>query len=99
MARARRAARPEISNQQLCFVQDAGTQSAIFIMKMLSERAIEMQQDLHLCLIDYSKAFDKVKHGTLLDTLQSLDIDGKDIRVLRNLYCELKAGVEVKNEA
>ena len=86
MARTRRATRSEISKQQFGFVQDAGTQNAILIMRMLSGRAIEIQQNLHLCFIDYSKAFDNVKHRTLLDTLQSLDIDGKDIRVPRNLY-------------
>ena len=33
------------------------------------ERAIEEQRDLHLCFIDYSKAFDKVKHSDLFDIL------------------------------
>ena len=34
------------------------------------ERAIETQKDLYLCFIDYSKAFDKVKHSDLFDVLR-----------------------------
>ena len=33
------------------------------------ERAIEVQNDLYLCFIDYSKAFDKVKYSDLFDIL------------------------------
>ena len=98
MGRIRRISRPEIGREQFGFVQNAGTRNAIFILRMLSERAIEMQQDIYLCFIDYSKAFDKVKHETLLEMLQSLDMDGKDIRVLRNLYWEQTAAVRVQNQ-
>ena len=80
MTRARSRIKPEIGKEQCGFVDDAGTRNAIWMIRMLSERAIEMQKDLYMCFIDYTKAFDKVQHEELLKLLQSLDLDGKDIR-------------------
>ncbi|XP_042870688.1 uncharacterized protein LOC122252328 [Penaeus japonicus] len=97
MERARSRIRPEIGNVQYGFVQDAGTRNAIWMVRMLSERAIEMQKDLFMCFIDYTKAFDKVQHEELLRLLQGLDLDGKDIRLIRNLYWEQKACMRVDN--
>ena len=53
---------------------------------MLTERAIEMQRDVYACFIDYVKAFDKVRHEPLIEMLEALDIDGKDIELIKNLY-------------
>ncbi|GFN88481.1 RNA-directed DNA polymerase from mobile element jockey-like [Plakobranchus ocellatus] len=58
MHRMRKNIRPEISPKQFGFMPDKGTRNAIFTLSMLMERCIEMQKDLHLCFIDYSKAFD-----------------------------------------
>ena len=58
MNRARSRIRPEIGKEQCGFVQDAGKRNAIFIIRILSERAIEMQKDLFLCFVDYTKAFE-----------------------------------------
>lgn len=49
-------------------------------------RCIEMQRDLHLCFIDYEKAFDSVDHYTLFSFLEISGIDGKDLRLLQDLY-------------
>ncbi|GFN81373.1 retrovirus-related pol polyprotein from type-1 retrotransposable element r2 [Plakobranchus ocellatus] len=57
-----------------------------------------MQKDLHLCFIDYSKAFDKVRHAELFRTLEKLDIDGKDLRVIRNLYWDQTASIRIEGE-
>ena len=62
MLRARNKIRRKISEEQYGFMQDKGTRNAIYILRILAERAIEMQEDAYLCFIDYSKAFDKVKH-------------------------------------
>ena len=83
MARMRKSLRPEISQLQFGFVPDKSTRNAIFTLSMLAERCIEMQKDLYLCYIDYSKAFDKVRHEKLFNILEHLDIDGKDLRVIR----------------
>ena len=62
------------------------------------ERANEVQKDLYICFIDYSKAFDKVKYSNLFNILQILNCDGRDLRVLRNLYWEQEAAKRVDNE-
>ena len=87
--------RPEIGKEQFGFVEDAGTRNAIFVLRMISERAIEMKKDLYICSIDYTKAFDKVQHREIFSLLQDLDLDGKDLRVLRNLYWEQTACMRV----
>ena len=98
MERMRKSIRPEISPAQFGFVPDKGTRNAIFTMSMLMERCIEVQQDMYLCFIDYSKAFDKVRHDDLFKILDELDIDGKDLRVVRNLYWNQNATVRIEGE-
>ena len=56
-------------------MQGKGTRNAIYILRTLAERAIEMQRDIFLCFIDYSKAFDRAKLKELMQTLSKLDID------------------------
>ena len=92
MMRTRRCTKPEISQEQCGFVEDTGTRNAIFIVRTLCERATEVQH-VYLCFIDYAKAFDKVKHEDLFEFLQNLDIDGKDLRLIRNLYWEQTAAI------
>ena len=57
-----------------------------------------MQRDIFLCFIDYSKAFDRVKHKELMQMLSELDIDGKDLRLIRNLYWDQKAAIKIGDQ-
>ena len=50
------------------------------------ERSAEKQRDVYTCFIDYSKVFDTVKHESLVELLQSLDVDKSKTRLLTNLY-------------
>lgn len=77
---------PEIAKDQYGFMTDNGTRNAIFVLRMIIERSIEVNQDIYLGFFDYTKAFDKTKHDNLFDILEKLDIDGKDLRLLHNLY-------------
>ena len=69
----------------------------MFFLRILSEKAIEMQQDLHICFIDYKKAFDCLKHEIVLKKLREVGIDDKDLRIIQNLYYEQEASVRVGN--
>lgn len=98
MDRMRNRIIPEISETQFGFMADRGTRNAIFALRTVMERAIEVQTDLYLCFIDYSKAFDKVRHSDLFEILQAINCDGKDLRVIRNLYWEQEAAIRVDGD-
>ena len=61
------------------------TRNENFLIRPLSEKAIEKQTDLYICFLDYTKAFNRVIHGKIIKLLQRLDTDGKDIQLMRSL--------------
>ena len=83
----------EIAPVQYGFIQDKGTGNPIFVLRRLVERSVEKQRDVYICFIDYSKAFDTVKHESLVELLQSLDVDKSETRLLTNLYWKQTAAV------
>lgn len=95
MRRIRSKLLPEINEEQFGFRKDSGTRNAIFVLRLIGERSIEMQRDVHLAFIDYEKAFDRVKHDILMNDLKVLGIDGKDLRLLNNLYKEQVAAISI----
>ena len=81
--RMKRPIRQEIADVQCKFTEGKGTTNAIFIMRNLIERSIEVQKDIFLCFFYYSKAFDKVRQEKLFAILDKLDIDGKTLRWIK----------------
>ena len=98
MNRLRGRTLSEISEVQYGFMPDRGTRNAIFVLRRLVERMIEKQIDGYICFIDYSKAFDTVRHEPLIELLQSLDIGPQDVKLLPNLYWNQKATVRHNGE-
>jgi hypothetical protein len=98
MNRIRGRTLPEIAEEQYGFMPDRGTRNAIFVLRRMVERSIEKKKDVYTCFIDYSKAFDTVKHTHLIEMLQNLDVDDKDIRLLTNLYWTQRAAVRHNGE-
>ena len=84
--RVRNKINPEIAEEHCGFVEGKGTANAIFILRTLIERALEIQKDVYLCFIDYTKAFDRVRHDEIIKELTKLRIDGKDLRIIKNMY-------------
>lgn len=84
---------PDNGNEQCSFIKEKGERNTIFILRMLTERAIEVKKDLYVCSVDYEKAFNCVKHVDLLRMMEQLDIDSKDLRLIRNLL-ETSGGSE-----
>jgi hypothetical protein len=39
-----------------------------------------------LYFIDYTKAFGKVRHVELINMLEKIKIDGKDLRIIKQMY-------------
>ena len=57
-----------------------------------------MQKEVYICVIDYTKAFDKVKHKQLFEDLSKLDLHAKDLCLLTSLYWNQSACIRVDGE-
>ena len=78
--------------------QGAGNREGIFCLNILAKKYIEVDRDLFACFIDYSKAFDRVHHAELITCLEQIGLDGKDIRMIVNLYWHQKAAIKIRNK-
>uniref|UniRef100_A0A0A9XCE7 Retrovirus-related Pol polyprotein LINE-1 n=1 Tax=Lygus hesperus TaxID=30085 RepID=A0A0A9XCE7_LYGHE len=60
------------------------------------QKCHDQRRDVCACFIDYEKAFDRVLHSKLIEVLKECGVDGKDIRIIHNLYwkqvAEVRAG-------
>ena len=84
--RIRQKVNEEIDREQCGFRKGKGTVNAIYMLRMVIERSIEMQKDLYLAFIDFEKAFDTVRHEEMIKMLEDIGIDKKDIRIITNIY-------------
>ena len=98
MMRVLNKIRPEIAEEQCGFMEGKGIANAVYKLRTLIERALEVRKDVYLCFINNTKAFDRVKHDELLKQLKQLWVDGKDLRVMKNMYWEQTAAVRVDND-
>lgn len=78
-------------------VKDNGTRNAIFIFRMIPERAVQMQEHVFLCFIDFTTALDKVRHKELIELLGKFDLIGKYIKIMKNLYGEQTDYIRIGN--
>ena len=87
----------EVSRLQSGFRIGMGTREGIFNLRIICERAIDVQQDVYICFIDYTKAFDRVKHVKMIECLSEIGIDDKDLRIITKMYWEQSAVVRTEN--
>ena len=67
-------------------------------MRMLCERYCEVSKDIYACFIDYEKAFDRVNHESMIKCLKDIGLNGKDIRLIVNLYWTQKAYIQLEQD-
>lgn len=87
-----------IDSSQFGFRSGLGTREALFSLNVLIQRCLDINQDIHICYIDFEKAFDKVRHETLIKVLQSQNIDYQDIRIIQELYWNQQAQIEIEGQ-
>jgi len=98
MTRMKKVIHTELSWEPFGFRKNKGTKNAIFFLRSMTERNIQMQEDVYAAFIDYEKAFDRVKHINIMKDLEEMGIDGKDIRILKNLYWDQMAAISIDGE-
>lgn len=87
----------EVSDNQAGFRKNRGTRDHLLNLATLIQKHNDMNKDLRICFIDYSKAFDCVSHNKLWQTLIDMNFEPKLIALLKSLYNEQKAMVRLES--
>ena len=83
----------ELPDVQAGFRKGKGARDQIVNMRWIIEKTREVQKDIYVCFIYYSKAFDSVDHNKLWKILQEMGIPDHLTCLLRNLYAGHEATV------
>ncbi|XP_075151162.1 uncharacterized protein LOC142225273 [Haematobia irritans] len=84
-----------MGTSQFGFREGMGTREALFSIQTLIQKCRNAQKDVFLCFIDYEKAFDNVLHDRLIDILNAINIEQKEIQCIKSLYWHQTAQVEI----
>ena len=74
-----------IAEEQAGFRVGKSTTEQIFNLRILCEKYLQHQQDLYHVFIDFKKAFDRVWHAALWETMKKYNINTDLIQVIKNL--------------
>ena len=56
------------------------------MLRIISERTLEIDEELRVCFIDWQEAFDRVKWTKLMQILKETGIACRERRLISNLY-------------
>ena len=81
--RLRRKVEETVGDAQFGFRKKTlGTRNATTMPRTVMERIVEKQKDLYMCLVDFEKAIDMVRHKLLITRLVKLGVDAMYLRLL-----------------
>ena len=83
----------ELPYVQAGFRKGRGTRDQIVNIHCIIEKARELQKNIYICFIDYTKAFDCVDHSKLWKILKVMGTPDHLTCLLRNLYAGQQARV------
>src|SRR6478609_560080 len=88
-------ARDFVGRNQFGFRKGCGTRDAIGVMRMICESSLEFGNNVHICFVDFEKAFDRVNWKKMMKVLQSIGVDWRDRRMISELYINQEAVVRI----
>ena len=83
--------------EQAGFRKKRGTRDHIANLRWILEIAKERNNNVFLCFIDYSKAFDCVDHNTLWNVLHKMGAPPHLIHLMKNLYLDQEAKIKTED--
>jgi len=67
-------------------------------LRILTEKARAHRQPLYMCFVDFEKAFDKVKHKKLWQTMVDMGFAGHLVALIRSLYENQRSNVKIQGD-
>jgi hypothetical protein len=86
----------ELPTNKAGFRKARGTRDHIANIRWIIERQREYGQQVHMCFIDYSKAFDCIDHTLLWQTLIEMGIPNHLVKLLKGLYVDQEAVIRTE---
>jgi len=68
------------------------------MLRIISERTLEIDEELCVCFTDWQKAFDQVNWTKLMQILKGTDIHWRERRFISNLYMAQSVKVRLNQE-
>jgi len=65
------------------------------MMRIISERTLEIDEKLCVCFIDWQKAFDRINWTKLMQILKITGIDWRERRLISKLYTDQRVKVRL----
>ena len=88
---------PLLSEAQIGFRKRRECTDAIFVLKQLSEKAIEYNEELNLVFVDQEKAFDIVNRNKLWKTLAEYNVRGQLLDNIRAIYTNSMSAIRTQD--
>ena len=85
-SRMQQAVDPKLTNTQYGFRPKRSTAHATCVVRRLQDWSEQKSTDLFITLLDWEKAFDKVQHNKLFDSMRRLGLSDHFISVVSSLY-------------
>ena len=87
----------EVSRLQSGFLSGTGTRKGIFNLRTMREIATDVQKDVYIYSIDYTKAFNRVKHFKMIECFSEIGMGDKDLQIISKLYWEQSASIRTES--
>ena len=87
----------KISDAQNGFRAKRSTIDQLSTLTNILEHRKKLKQSTFVAYVDFSKAYDNIKHCKLWDKLETFHINGKMLNAIKSLYGTVKCAVRVNN--
>ena len=86
-----------ISNHQIGFRRSHRTIDHVYTLKSIIDKMFRMKKHLHVCFVDFRKAFDSVWRQALFYKLSNMEIKGKILQIIVSMYSNVKYSVKLQS--
>ncbi|KAK3555889.1 hypothetical protein QTP86_029801, partial [Hemibagrus guttatus] len=90
-----RGVEPRIQEEQCGFRPSRGTLDQLYTLHWVLEGSWEFAQPVHMCFVDFEKAFDRVPRGILWEVLWEYGVRGPLLRAVQSLYKQSRSLVRI----
>jgi hypothetical protein len=84
-----------LGEDQSGFRKGKETRDAIGKLRIISERTLDIGEDICVCFIDWQKAIDRVMWTKLMEILKKTGIDWRERRLISKLYMDQSVKVRL----